>query len=49
MPISKLFLLALALIAARITYGLYNRKNIMWRWIVVYWCVLTVKNVIDLF
>ncbi|MBQ8536924.1 MAG: hypothetical protein IJ461_05905 [Clostridia bacterium] len=28
--------------------GLY-KKRVMWKWIVLYWCVLTVKNVVDLF
>lgn len=46
MPINQFFILALALISARITYGLYRKRN-MWRWIVVYWVVLTVKNAVD--
>lgn len=47
MPISQLFILALALVSARIAYGLY-RKRVMWKWIVLYWCVLTAKNILDL-
>lgn len=46
MPINQLFILALALISARVAYGLYRKHN-MWRWIVVYWVVLTVKNLFD--
>ncbi len=47
MQISQLFILALAMISARVAYGLY-RKRSMWHWIVGYWVVLTVKNIIDL-
>ena len=39
------FQIALAGIAAGVAYGLYRRKN-MWAWIVAYWVVLTLKNVI---
>ena len=41
--IDQLFVLALALIAARVAIGLANCKN-MWRWIIAYWIVLTAKN-----
>ena len=37
----------LAAIAAYVAYGLYRKRN-MWRWIFLYWVVLTVKNIIDL-
>ena len=36
----------LAIIAAYVAYGLYKHR-VMWRWIVIYWLVLTVKNVLD--
>lgn len=36
----------LAAIAARVAYGLYRKRN-MWRWIVLYWLVLTVKNSLE--
>lgn len=35
-------------IAAIVAYGLYKRR-VMWRWIVAYWVVLTVKNLVDCF
>lgn len=46
MPVSQLFILALAMISARVAYGLYRKRN-MWRWIVGYWVVLTIKNAVD--
>ena len=48
MQISQLFIFLLALIAAFVAYGLLKHK-IMWHWIVLYWLVLTAKNVVDLF
>lgn len=39
---------ALAVIAAIVLAGLLQQKN-MWGWIIAYWSVLTVKNVLDLF
>ena len=47
MAIDQLFVSILAIIAAIVAYGLYH-KRIMWKWIVLYWCVLTAKNVLDL-
>ncbi len=44
---AKAFPLLLALIAAIVTLGQGSKKN-MWPWIVLYWCVLTVKNVVDM-
>lgn len=32
--------------AAWVAYGLLRKRN-MWRWIVAYWVVLTIKNVIE--
>ena len=46
MPINRLFILALAMISARVAYGLYRKRN-MWHWIVGYWVVLTIKNVLE--
>lgn len=37
--------LALMVIAAVVLVGLVRRRN-MWRWIVVYWAVLTVRNAV---
>ena len=36
-------LLALAVIAARVAWGLRKQQN-MWRWIVAYWVILTIRN-----
>ena len=41
------FQTALAIIAAVVAAGLYRKRN-MWTWIVVYWCVLTIKNIAEL-
>lgn len=45
--IDQLFILLLAVIAGHVAYGLYRKKS-MWKWIVVYWSVLTVKNLVNL-
>ena len=45
--IDQLFILLLALNAGYVAYGLANKK-IMWKWIVVYWSVLTAKNLVNL-
>lgn len=45
--LTNLLIILLAILAGYVAYGLY-RKRIMWRWIVLYWCVLTAKNVLDL-
>ena len=39
--------LALMLIAAVVLVGLTRRRN-MWRWIIAYWAVLTVRNAVAL-
>ena len=39
--------LALMLIAAVVLVGLVRRRN-MWRWIVAYWAVLTVRNAVTM-
>lgn len=44
--VSQIFVFVLAVIAAIVARGLY-KKRVMWRWIVLYWCVLTVKNLVD--
>lgn len=41
--IDQLFVLALALIALRVAAGVAKGAS-MWRWVVVYWVVLTLKN-----
>ena len=39
--------LALMVIAAIVLVGLSRRRN-MWRWIIAYWAVLTVRNAVAL-
>lgn len=39
--------LALMVIAAVVLAGLARRRN-MWRWIVAYWAVLTIRNMVSL-
>ena len=36
----------LAAIAGIVLYGLVKKRN-MWVWIIVYWAVLTLKNIAD--
>ena len=43
----KIFPLILFLIAAIVAVGLMYQMN-MWKWIVVYWVTLTLKNGYDL-
>lgn len=43
---SAALVLALAAIALTVCAGLAAGRN-MWPWIVAYWAVLTVKNVVD--
>lgn len=43
---THLLIISLAIIAAVVAYGLYRKRN-MWHWIVLYWLVLTIKNVLD--
>lgn len=45
--ITYLLIILLAILAGYVAYGLYKRK-VMWKWIVLYWCVLTAKNMLDL-
>lgn len=44
--LSALLVLALAAIALTVCAGLAAGRN-MWPWIVSYWAVLTVKNIVD--
>ena len=44
--ISNALVLALAIIAAVVATGLIAGVQ-MWPWIIMYWLVLTVKNVVD--
>lgn len=39
--------LALMVIAAVVLVGLSRRRN-MWKWIIAYWAVLTVRNAVTL-
>ena len=41
-----IFQIILAVIAAVVAYGLYKKQN-MWKWIVAYWVILTIKNIIE--
>lgn len=45
--VSQLYIFFLMLIAARVAYGL-SQKKVMWPWIVSYWLMLTCKNFSDL-
>lgn len=40
------FQIILAIIAGIVAIGLY-RKKVMWAWIVAYWVMLTIKNVLE--
>lgn len=44
--LSQILVLALAGIAAYVAYGVY-RGDIVWRWVTVYWIILTAKNLCD--
>lgn len=44
--ISQVCILGLIVIAAVVAFGLMKRRN-MWKWIIAYWLLLTVKNIID--
>lgn len=46
MVLTQILIFALAFIAAYVAYGLY-KKRVMWKWIVAYWLVLTIKNLVD--
>ena len=43
----KLFPILLFMIALIVAVGLFYQMN-MWKWIVLYWTVLTIKNGFDL-
>ena len=45
--LDTVLVLALMLIAAVVLVGLARRRN-MWRWIVAYWAVLTVRNAVTM-
>ena len=45
---SQFFILLLMIDAAIIAYGLSRKRN-MWRFIVAYWIILTLKNMFDYF
>lgn len=47
MTISQVFIFLLMADAALVAYGLDRKKN-MWRWICIYWVILTIKNLVDL-
>lgn len=44
--VSQILVLCLILIAGWVAVGL-ARKKVMWKWIVLYWVVLTLKNAAD--
>ncbi len=44
--LTNLLIITLAVIAAIVAYGLSCKRN-MWNWILLYWIVLTVKNLMD--
>ena len=48
LTISQILVFCLIAIAAWVTAGL-ARKKVMWKWIVLYWAVLTAKNLADWF
>ena len=45
--IDQLMIFLLMADAAWVAYGLY-RKKIMWKWITLYWVILTTKNLLNL-
>lgn len=47
MTASQIFIFVLIIIAAIVAIGLIQKQN-MWKWIIAYWVVLTVKNLCDL-
>lgn len=46
MTVSQILVLCLIGIAALVAVGLMRKKN-MWKWIILYWVVLTMKNLAD--
>lgn len=47
MDVRQVMIALLALVALRVAIGLARRK-VMWGWIVAYWVLLTLKNMLDL-
>lgn len=45
--VSQIFVVLLFLDALWVAYGL-SRKKVMWDWIVLYWVLLTFKNLSDI-
>lgn len=45
--IAQILIFCLMADAAWVAYGLVRKRN-MWRWIVLYWMILTAKNLADL-
>ena len=45
--ISQILIFLLMADAAFVAYGLIRKRN-MWRWIFLYWVILTAKNMVDL-
>lgn len=45
--IAQILIFCLMADAAWVAYGLMRKRN-MWRWIVLYWLILTAKNMVDL-
>ena len=43
---SQFLILLLMLDAAWVANGLVNHRD-MWKWIVLYWVILTLKNLVD--
>ena len=47
MTVSQVFVFLLFADAAWVAYGLIRKRN-MWKWICLYWVLLTAKNFCDL-
>ena len=46
MDVKQIIIFALIVVSAFVAGGLAAKKN-MWRWIVLYWIILTIKNFVD--
>ena len=44
--ISQIYIFMLMVNAGWVAYGLTKKKN-MWKWICLYWIILTFKNAVD--
>ena len=44
--VGKVLILLLLFVSARVAIGLWKQK-IMWKWIVLYWLILTIKNLAE--